>query len=96
LFWIINSRIFDEFVEITKTGSTIMHLYQHSFGNFKIPIPDLKTQKEIVQEIETIVTRINLAISKAQKEITSIKEYREALITDLVTGTRSVPKLQIS
>ena len=37
LFWFINSRIFDEFVELTKTGSTVMHLYQHSFGNFKIP-----------------------------------------------------------
>jgi type I restriction enzyme S subunit len=96
LFWIINSRIFDEFVEITKTGSTIMHLYQHSFGNFKIPIPELKIQQEIVEEIEAVVGRLNLAISKAQKEISSIKEYREALITDLVTGKRSVPQLQMS
>ncbi len=93
LFWIINSRIFDEFVEITKTGSTIMHLYQHSFGNFKIPIPDLKTQDKIVQEIEKIVSTMNLAISKAEKEISSIKEYREALITDLVAGKLSVPQL---
>jgi type I restriction enzyme S subunit len=93
LFWIINSRIFDEFVEITKTGSTIMHLYQHSFGNFKIPIPGLKIQQEIVEEIEAIVARLNLAISKAQKEISSIKEYREALITDLVTGRRKVSEL---
>jgi type I restriction enzyme S subunit len=90
LFWIINSRIFDEFVEITKTGSTIMHLYQHSFGNFKIPIPDLEIQNEIVKDIESIASKINLAISKAQKEISSIKEYREALITDLVTGKRSL------
>lgn len=90
LFWIINSRIFDEFVEITKTGSTIMHLYQNSFGNFKIPIPDLKSQQEIIEEIEKVVLRLNLAISKAQKEISSIKEYREALITDLVTGKRKI------
>lgn len=93
LFWIINSRIFDDFVEITKTGSTIMHLYQHSFGNFKIPIPALKTQDEIVKEIEKIVSTMNLVISKAQKEISSIKEYREALITDLVTGRRGVSQL---
>jgi hypothetical protein len=26
-----------------------------------------------------------------QQEITAIKEYREALITDLVTGKRSLP-----
>ncbi len=91
LFWIINSRIFDEFVEITKTGSTVMHLYQHSFGNFKIPIPDLNTQGLIVQEIELVISKLNSAISKAQKEIAAIKEYREALITDLVTGKKQVP-----
>lgn len=91
LFGIINSRIFDEFVEITKTGSTIMHLYQHSFGNFKIPLPDLEKQNEIIKEIESIVSKFNLAISKAQKEISSIKEFRESLITDLVVGKRSVP-----
>jgi len=96
LFWIINSRLFDEFVEITKTGSTIMHLYQHSFGNFKIPIPLIETQNLIINEIETVVTKINLAISKARKEISSIKEYREALITDLVTGKRSIPQPQTS
>jgi type I restriction enzyme S subunit len=92
LFWIINSMLFDEFVEITKTGSTVMHLYQNSFGNFKIPIYSIEIQKLIVTEIETIVSKIELAISKAQKEISSIKEYREALITDLVTGKRSVPQ----
>ena len=37
-------------------------------------------------------TEINLAISKAQQEITAIKEYREALITDLVTGKRRIPQ----
>ena len=29
-------------------------------------------------------------LSKIKKEITAIKEYREALITDLVTGKRSI------
>ena len=35
---------------------------------------------------------IRRAIEKAQKEISSIKEYREALITDLVTGKLSIPE----
>jgi restriction endonuclease S subunit len=53
---------------------------------------DYETQNSIVLEIEEKLNELNLVIEKAQKEISSIKEYREALITDLVTGKRSVPQ----
>lgn len=53
-------------------------------------------QKTIVLNIEDKLDELNLVIEKSQKEIASIKEYRESLITDLITGKRSVPKLQIS
>lgn len=48
-------------------------------------------QESIVLKIEEKLTELNLVIEKAQQEISSIKEYREALITDLVTGKRQVP-----
>ena len=56
----------------------------------------MNEQIEIVKDIEEGIAKIDLAISKAQQEITSIKEYRDAVITDLVTGKRSVPQLQMS
>ncbi len=90
MYWIINSRVFDEFVEETKTGSTIMHLYQHSFGNFQVPLPDLKSQELIIETIERAVSKIDALVSKAQKEIEAIKEYREAIITNAVTGKLNV------
>ena len=40
---------------------------------------------------ESETEQIDLIISKAQKEISAIKEYRESLITDLVTGKRCLP-----
>jgi len=92
LFWIINSRIFDEFVELTKTGSTVMHLYQHSFGNFKIPLPEKSIQQKIIDGIEEVVFRLNKAILKAQTEIEKAKEYQESLITQVVTGQLKVPE----
>ena len=96
LFWIINSRVFDEFVEVTKTGSTVMHLYQHSFGNFKIPIPDLNTQQLIIDEIEVTVNQSDNAVKIANTEINKIKEYRESLITNIVTGKLKVPANTVS
>jgi hypothetical protein len=35
---------------------------------------------------------IDVITNKIKKEISAIKEYREALITDLVTGKRSIPQ----
>lgn len=92
LFWIINSRIFDEFVELTKTGSTVMHLYQHSFGNFKIPLPEKNIQQNIIDKIEEVVARLNKAILRAKTEIEKAIEYKESLITQIVTGQLKVPE----
>jgi len=77
--------------------STVDSLRLPLIKDFEITYPTNKDeQEEIVRKIETECGKIDLAISKAQKEISSIKEYREALITDLVTGKRSVPQLQLN
>lgn len=78
-------------------GSALTRLTIGLIKNLDISIPiDLKEQDMIVKEIDEDFKILNLAISKSQKEIAAIKEYREALITDLVTGKRSVPQLQLS
>ncbi|MBC8343601.1 MAG: restriction endonuclease subunit S, partial [Bacteroidetes bacterium] len=59
-----------------------------------ILLPPLEEQIQIVKEQFCQTQKIYQLIAKAQKEITSIKEYREALITDLVTGKRSIPEPQ--
>lgn len=59
-----------------------------------ILLPPIEEQNKIVAEQIKQTNKINNLISKAEQELSSIKEYREALITDLVTGKRSVPQLQ--
>lgn len=59
-----------------------------------ILLPPIEEQNKIVAEQIEQTNKINNLISKAEKELSSIKEYREALITDLVTGKRSVQQLQ--
>ena len=58
----------------------------------KIAFPSIEEQKVICNYLDKETTAFDIAISKAQKEISAIKEYREALITDLVTGKRSIPQ----
>ncbi len=81
----------------SSKGEIIIHTYGSKLKDVFMPFPpSVEEQMEIVNYINEESRLIDLAISKAQKEISSIKEYREALITDLVTGKRSVPQLQMS
>jgi len=92
----ISSKIYNQQVELLKEGSTIQHYGPTHLKGFFLFMPSFEEQQEIVIQSKKELRALNLAISKAQKEISSIKEYREALITDLVTGKRSVSQLQMS
>lgn len=71
-------------------------LSQDLLKNLIVILPSLKEQEVNANYLDIKMNEINLIIKKIEKEISSIKEYREALITDLVTGKRSVPQLQMS
>ena len=74
-----------------STQTTLMYVNKKTFAELPVLCPPIDEQNQIIDFIKHEVSGINLAISKAQQEITAIKEYREALITDLVTGKRCLP-----
>jgi len=37
MYWILNSVVFSKFIDYTKTGTTINHLYQNVFVDFAFP-----------------------------------------------------------
>lgn len=51
-----------------------------------IPVPPIDEQEEIVAHIEEKVSKIDALAEKLQKEIENIKEYKQRLISDVVTG----------
>lgn len=78
--------------ECRKAVATVESIEMSYFTNFFLPIPPLEEQTEIIEYIDKIYQTINSAITKARQEIISIKEYRESLITDLVTGKCRAPE----
>jgi type I restriction enzyme S subunit len=58
----------------------------------RIPIllPPMQEQKEIVQFIKSETSRIDEAISRIEKEIELIKEYKQSIVAEVVTGKRKV------
>jgi type I restriction enzyme, S subunit len=55
--------------------------------NFEIILPSVKKSKpKIVHHIQTETQRIYTTISKIEKEIELMNEYRTALMSEVVTG----------
>jgi type I restriction enzyme S subunit len=96
LKYLLSSSYFINKVSFWAIGVNYPGINNDRLKAIKIPVPStLEEQQEILDFIEFETLKIYSAISKAQQEIDSIKEYREALITDLVTGKLSVPQLQM-
>lgn len=51
-----------------------------------LPVPPLSEQRSIVSYITERASKIDLLIEKLNKEIECIKEYKQRLISDVVTG----------
>ncbi len=70
----------------TSHGSTFPSVTGDMLGNYRTAFPPCPEQRVIVAHINRETAKINTAIVTAKKEIDIIKEYRQALIFEAVTG----------
>lgn len=55
-------------------------------ANFRIPLPPLSEQTAIVEYLDAQTAKVDAAMAAACREIELLREYRERLIADVVTG----------
>lgn len=84
-FWLLQSRVFKDFVDYNSTGSTIVHLYQDTFVNFSYASPTKEEQLKIANFLDYETAKIDTLIEKQQKLIKLLKEKRQAVISHAVT-----------
>jgi Restriction endonuclease S subunits len=84
-FWLLQSNVFTGFVDFNKTGSTIVHLYQDTFVNFRYTMPGFTEQTQIANFLDHETTKIDTLIEKQQQLIKLLKEKRQAVISHAVT-----------
>lgn len=65
-------------------------LYTDDFYDIRLPVPPPEERNLIVEKIGSEVRSNDEAISKAQREIDLLREYRTRLIADVVTGKLDV------
>ncbi len=74
------------YIDNQLSGSTIKNLSLYSINKIPIPFPNYDEQNLIVNFIELKTKEIDTIISKTQQEIELLKEYKTALISEVVTG----------
>ena len=66
-------------------GGIIKALKATDMGNFNIPWPDEVTQKKIAEFIDGQIIKVDTLISNVQAQIDRLKEYKQSVITEVVT-----------
>ena len=87
LFRLFQSKKINSHFEVAAKGVTRHGLSYDDINSVFLPYPPtLKEQQEIIKYIRTETKTLDIAISKAEREIELIKEYREAMVAEAVTG----------
>ncbi|VFR52903.1 Type I restriction-modification system, specificity subunit S [plant metagenome] len=87
LFWAIGSARIAQQFHVLATGVTRFALGKHDVKNAVIPLPPtVAEQQAICRWIADECQPLNEAVARAEDEIKLIREYRDRLIVDAVTG----------
>lgn len=85
LYWILNSEVFFQYNEYTKSGSTILHLYQNVFERMPFPVPTIYEQTAIANYLDEKTSKLDQLISNKKAQIEKLKEIRQIEINTAVT-----------
>ena len=86
LYYMMISNYFQGYFSIYTAGGSTPAISQEKINNFKITFPKTEEQIQISNFITKKELEIKLLISKAKQEIMLLKEYKTALISEVVTG----------
>jgi len=81
-----NALFFQEEIKLLSNSTVIEVIYSYNLKEVFIPLPPVEEQKLILNHIKSETSPIDTLISKYQKQIDLMKEYRTSLISQAVTG----------
>lgn len=74
------------FIALSNIQATIQNVSAEKYANITIPVPDIFSQKTILQKISSIEMPLNKIIQHVNYSIERLIELRASLITAAVTG----------
>lgn len=86
IFYITKTHFYCNWIFINTIISTIENVNGEKYSNFDYPKPPLSEQQQIVDYLDSQTQKIDTLIKKENKRIELLKEYRQSLISEAVTG----------
>ncbi|AQX10939.1 MULTISPECIES: restriction endonuclease subunit S [Elizabethkingia] len=90
LFYLLKSNWIQKTIEFLKQGQGVPHLFQKDIKEFDLLVPPIKEQDSIIEYISIRTSKIELIIDKVSSQIEKLKEYRQSLISEAVTGKLNI------
>lgn len=78
------------FESTAKQTTNLASTNKTKIGMFKVLLPPLDEQKSVLVAVNTETRPVNAAISRLDREIELLREYRTRLVADVVTGKLDV------
>jgi type I restriction enzyme S subunit len=85
-YYFLQSSFIKDYFETSLSGTTIKNLSLYTLRNTRMLVPPREEQAAVACHIETETQKADNTISKIEKEIELLQEYRTALISEVVTG----------
>ena len=82
LFYVLTSRIFDEFLSKITAGSTITHLYQKDFVTFEFYAPRVEEQTAIAAVLSDMDAELAALVTRRDKT----RSLKQGMMQELLTG----------
>ena len=77
-------------IAFNSVGAIQAHYNTATLANLRIPLPSIPEQQAILRRVETDLAPLNTAITRFEREIQLLGEYRTRLVADVVTGKLDV------
>lgn len=91
LFYTLQNENYKQRCTSTLTGTGgLKRVSGHFVKNCMMPVPSENEQDNIVSYLDKKCASLNSSISKAQYQVELLQEYKQSLITEVVTGKRKV------
>ena len=86
-YWLLSNK---SSIWVSANSATLPILNQEKTKNLPILLPPVEEQEAIVKYLDEKTEQINLLISKTEASIALMKEFKQSLIADAVTGRINV------
>jgi type I restriction enzyme S subunit len=93
---VLQSNVGQIQIKLLTTGGNREGLTQEAVKNMSIPLPDIETQKELLNTISEKLNNYDLINTKILLQIKKLQNYRQSLISEAVTGKIDVRDWEIT